>query len=111
MVEDHARFFKALGEDTRLLLVRSLFGVERCACEFSLFSNRDQTTISRHLKVLVDAGILKSRKAGRYVFYSIKNEKIEAALGQFGLKPLAGHFGGCSDENRESEECCPKEVQ
>ena len=88
MVEDHARFFKALGEDTRLLIVRCLLGAERCACKFSQVSDREQTTISRHLKVLVDGGVLKSRKEGRYVFYSIKDEKIKAILGQFGLEPV-----------------------
>ena len=77
--------FKALGDETRLKIVRCLLTQEYCACEFTIEIEKDQTTISRHLKLLVDAGILKSEKKGRNIIYSIKDKATKDMLIKFGI--------------------------
>lgn len=69
--EKQAEIFKALGHPTRLLLAHKLKGGEKCVCELNEFVDIEQPTLSRHLKILKDAGVLKSRKVGMQVFYSL----------------------------------------
>jgi len=80
------KIFKALGDETRIKIVGYLLSKDICACDFTSMTEKDQTTISRHLKVLVEAGILKFEKHGRNVIYSIKNDKVKKMLLDFGLK-------------------------
>ncbi|KYC45870.1 MAG: DNA-binding transcriptional repressor ArsR [Candidatus Methanofastidiosum methylothiophilum] len=80
--------FKALGDETRLKIVRCLLTQEYCACEFTFDIQKDQTTISRHLKILVDAGILKSQKNGRNIIYSIKDKATIDMLINFGIEGI-----------------------
>ena len=77
MIKNKVKFFKALGDETRLNIVRYLLNNKHCACEFTSMTKKDQTTISRHLKVLVEAGILKYEKKGRNIIYSIKDNEIK----------------------------------
>ena len=83
------KFFKALGDETRICIVRCLLNQEQCACNFTSTASKDQTTISRHLKVLVDAGILKYEKNGRKIIYSIKDNDVKEVLLHLGLEPLS----------------------
>jgi ArsR family transcriptional regulator len=80
MLGKKAEFFRALGDETRLKIVRRLMGGECCACRFASLTGKDQTTVSRHLKILTGAGILKSRKEGRNVLYSLKNREKTGKL-------------------------------
>lgn len=80
------KIFKALGEETRLNIVEYLLFENKCACDFTKCINKDQTTISRHLKILVDSGILSSDKKGRNITFKIKNEKMKNILLNFGLE-------------------------
>ena len=88
MIRNKVKFFKALGDETRLRIVRYLLDHEYCACDFTPMTKKDQTTISRHLKVLVEAGILKYRKKGRNIIYSIKDKDVKEALLNFGIKKI-----------------------
>jgi len=88
MVKDKVKFFKALGDETRLKIVRYLLKHKFCACEFTSITKKDQTTISRHLKVLVEAGILKYEKKGRNIIYSIKDAETKKGLLTFGIKGI-----------------------
>ncbi|NYT04663.1 MAG: winged helix-turn-helix transcriptional regulator [Candidatus Methanofastidiosa archaeon] len=84
-MDSQVEIFKALGDETRLRIVRCLLTQEYCACEFTFDIHKDQTTISRHLKTLVDAGILKSEKKGRNIIYSIKDKATIDMLVNFGI--------------------------
>jgi len=84
-MDTQVEIFKALGDETRLKIVRCLLTQEYCACEFTIDIEKDQTTISRHLKILVDAGILKSEKKGRNIIYSIKDKATKDMLIKFGI--------------------------
>lgn len=87
-MESQVEIFKALGDETRLKIVRCLLTQEYCACQFTLDIQKDQTTISRHLKILVDAGILKSEKKGRNIIYSIKDKATIDMLLNFGIEGM-----------------------
>ena len=81
------KFFKALSDETRLGIIEYLLHEEWFACDFANIINKDQTTISRHLKVLVQAEILTSEKKGRNIIYRIKDNEMKKRLQEFGLKP------------------------
>jgi len=83
-----AKFFKALGDETRLKVVRCLLSKQFCACDFSEYIKKDQTTISRHLKILVEADILCSEKKGRNVIYKVKNNEVKKQLKSAGIQSL-----------------------
>jgi len=70
--EKQAEIFKSLGHPTRLMLAHKLRKKELCVCELNEFVEIDQSTLSRHLKILKDSGVLKSRKVSMQVFYSLR---------------------------------------
>lgn len=86
MSESKARFFRALGDETRLTILGYLLKNEHCACSFKDIETKDQTTISRHLKVLTEAGLIKRRKSGRNLIYSIKDDDIRNRLVTMGIE-------------------------
>ena len=63
--------FKALGDNNRLRIVCMLAVRELCVCEINAVLNISMSTISSHLKVLRNAGIVKSRKDGRWIIYRL----------------------------------------
>lgn len=77
MIEDKVKFFKALGNETRLRIIKYLLENDLCACDFESMVGKDQTTISRHLKVLTEAGILEKERDGRNIVYTIKDEDLK----------------------------------
>jgi len=70
--ERQSEIFKALGHPTRLLLAHRLQGKELCVSELNEFVDIEQSTLSQHLKILKQAGVLKSRKEGQQVFYALR---------------------------------------
>jgi ArsR family transcriptional regulator len=71
-----SKIFKALSDQTRLRIVELLAKKEICACEFVPLTKKAQPTVSQHLRVLENAGIIKSRKDGKMVIYSLANPKV-----------------------------------
>lgn len=70
---DTARIFKALGDPTRLQLlsiVAAHEGGEACVCDLTEPVGLSQPTVSHHLKILVDAGLLTREQRGRWSYYS-----------------------------------------
>ncbi len=67
-----ARIMKALGHPTRLLMVEELGAGERCVCDLVKLVGDDFSTVSRHLLVLKNAGILEYEKRGLMVFYRLR---------------------------------------
>jgi len=90
---DIAKVFKALGDETRLKIVRCILHQELCACYFVQITKKDQTTVSRHLKVLTEAGVLSYGKRGKYRYYKIRDKDMRKMLLSFGIKPL--ETGAC----------------
>jgi ArsR family transcriptional regulator len=71
-----SKIFKALSDQTRLRIVELLEKREICACEFVPLTKKAQPTVSQHLRVLENAGIIKSKKDGKMVIYSLANPKV-----------------------------------
>ena len=70
--EKQSEIFKALGHPTRLMLAHNLRDGERCVCELNELVDIDQSTLSRHLKILKSSGVLKSKKVGLNVYYALR---------------------------------------
>ena len=66
-----ARIFKALGHPSRLLMVDALRDGEKCVCDLQALVGDDMSTISKHLAVLRDAGVVTRRKQGVNIYYSL----------------------------------------
>lgn len=76
-IEEGAMLFKALGDETRLSIVRRLAEAgELCACDLAC-CGLTQPTMSHHLKVLREAGIVTAEKRGLWVHYSLKRDKLD----------------------------------
>ena len=69
-----AKIFKALGDETRLEIVRMLIGKERCVCAFLNAFSMTQPAISNHLRVLREAGLVIDSRDGRWIFYRLNPE-------------------------------------
>jgi len=65
--------FAALGDPVRLAIVRRLLRRESCICELTGCCAKDQSVIFRHVKLLEDAGIVVTRKDGKYLRCTIKD--------------------------------------
>ena len=67
-----ARVLKALAHPTRLFLVDALTHGERCVCDLTALVGADISTVSKHLSILRNAGIIADDKRGAQVFYQLK---------------------------------------
>ena len=77
-----ARWFHALSDETRLGIVRKLAAGERCVCDLQDALDAAQSRLSFHLKVLKEAGLVSDRKQGRWAYYSLNPEVLDA-MGEF----------------------------
>jgi DNA-binding transcriptional ArsR family regulator len=70
-MKDAVRLFKALGDPTRLRIVKLLERGELCVCQLTAALGMGQSRISRHLAILKDAGLIEDRRAGKWVHYRL----------------------------------------
>ena len=70
--EMRAKIIKAIAHPTRLFIVDELSRGERCVCELTDMIGADVSTVSKHLSILRNAGILQMDKRGVQVFYSLR---------------------------------------
>lgn len=70
--EKRSQVFKALAHPARLFIVEQLAAGERCVCELTAMLELDTSTVSKHLSVLKNAGVVYDEKRGLMVYYSIK---------------------------------------
>lgn len=70
-IAEQAKIFKALGHPSRLLMVDAMRDGEKCVCDLQALVGDDMSTISRHLSVLREAGIVSTRKMGTNIYYTI----------------------------------------
>jgi len=72
------RWFHALADETRLGIVERLRAGERCVCDLTDDLEASQSRLSFHLKTLKDAGIVTDRRQGRWIYYALNPETMEA---------------------------------
>jgi ArsR family transcriptional regulator len=73
-----AKAFAALGDPVRVQLLGLLANGEVCACDLVEPVGKSQPTVSHHLKVLSEAGLVHGEKRGRWVWYSVDAERVAA---------------------------------
>lgn len=76
LVELRADALKALAQPTRLKIIDFLRDGERCVCEIYPAISGEQSNTSRHLNMMLDAGVLTRRKDGLKIFYAIRHPEI-----------------------------------
>lgn len=79
--EQLARVFKALGDPTRVRLVSLIAaadGGEACICDLTEPVGLSQSTVSHHMKLLTDAGLISREQRGKWAYYRVVDEALTA---------------------------------
>ena len=79
---DLAELFKVFGDSTRIKILWALFESEMCVCDIAYLLNMTQSAISHQLRVLKQAKLVKNRKEGKIVYYSLMDEHIKQIFDQ-----------------------------
>ncbi|WP_436667249.1 ArsR/SmtB family transcription factor [Latilactobacillus sakei] len=69
-----AKVFKALSDRNRVKVIDLLSNGEKCACDLLEEFDFSQPTLSHHMKVLIEAGIVQARKSGKWQHYSLNSD-------------------------------------
>ena len=78
--QNKAKVFKAFCDENRLIILEMLQSGEKCACKLLDELKISQSTLSHHMKILFESGIVSSRKEGKWTHYSISKEGSIKAL-------------------------------
>ncbi len=104
-VHQVADVFKSLGHPARVKMVKALAGGEKCVCELVEAAGLGWSTVSRHLAVLREAGVLRDEKRGQQVIYRVAMPCVNRfldCLEQPARFPEMHGVCGCSDEGSSS---------
>ena len=71
-----SEIFKAMNDPTRLKIINALLLTEMCTCDMAAFMNMSQPAVSHHLKALRQGGLIKYRRDGKNVYYSLDDEHV-----------------------------------
>ena len=97
-----AKVFKAFCDENRLQILGLLRSGEKCACKLLDELQIGQSTLSHHMKILCDSGVVRGRKEGKWVHYSIDPVGAERArqllAQQLTLLPFLEKDEGCCKE-------------
>lgn len=77
---DFVRMLKALSEETRLKIVRSLFQKPHCTQQLAQIHGISEAAVSKHLKLLMEANYVSTERRGNYVFYTLRPQEMEMIL-------------------------------
>ena len=79
---DLAELFKVFGDTTRIRILFILLEEELCVCDLAQALNMTQSAISHQLNILKRSKLVKSRREGKSVFYSLADEHVRTIIGQ-----------------------------
>ncbi|MBR3882729.1 MAG: winged helix-turn-helix transcriptional regulator [Clostridia bacterium] len=74
---DLAELFKVFGDSTRMKIINALMKQDLCVCDIALITNSTPSAISHQLRVLKQAKLVKYRKEGKSVIYSLDDEHVK----------------------------------
>ena len=97
--EERAKVFKALCDERRQRILELLHGGEKCACVLIEEMGMPQSSLSYHMKILCESGIVTSREEGKWTHYQISRQGSEKAVAL--LKTITA-----VEENGAEESCC-----
>lgn len=81
-MEATAELFKVFGDPTRLKLLAALLGQEMCVCDLSDLLGISQSAVSHQLRLLRTSRLVKNRREGKSVFYSLDDDHVATILAQ-----------------------------
>ena len=79
-VEDMTAFFKVLGDETRIRIVLLILDAERCVSDIASSLSMSDSAVSHQLKALKSAGLVKTRRDGKNIYYSLDDEHVNEIL-------------------------------
>jgi DNA-binding transcriptional ArsR family regulator len=79
---DLAELFKVFGDTTRVKILYALFAAEMCVCDIAALLNMSQSAISHQLRVLKQARLVKFRRQGKVVYYSLDDDHVKQIFDQ-----------------------------
>lgn len=79
---DLAEIFKVFGDSTRIKILYVLFESEMCVCDIAQLLNMNQSAISHQLKILKQNRLVRSRREGKAVFYSLADGHVRTIINQ-----------------------------
>ena len=108
--ESHARIFKAFCDEQRLRILEMLRGGEKCACVLLEKLDIGQSTLSYHMKMLCESGIVISRTEGKWTHYRISERGSRFAISLMEELTRANYSTAtcctdCSEEIEDTEKC------
>ncbi|HEY8893079.1 MAG TPA: metalloregulator ArsR/SmtB family transcription factor [Clostridium sp.] len=101
--DDNSKIIKALSDPSRLKIIDILSCGERCACDILEHFEFTQPTLSHHMKVLMDCGILNCRKDGLWSYYSLNNNNCNKLI--LFLMNLITDTDECICKDKAKSEC------
>ncbi|WP_088050655.1 ArsR/SmtB family transcription factor [Virgibacillus dakarensis] len=105
-IEKVALTLKLLGDRTRLTMAGLLKDNECCVCEFVEVFEMSQPAISQHLRKLRDAGIVKERRRGQWIFYSLNKKSERYPLVMTLLNQIPDQQEKLANLEREGKRIC-----
>ena len=79
---DLAELFKVFGDSTRIRILFVLFEAEVCVCDLAQVLNMTQSAISHQLRILKQNKLVKNRREGKSIFYSLADDHVRALIAQ-----------------------------
>ncbi len=79
---DLAELYKVFGDSTRMKIMYVLFASEMCVCDIAQLLNMSQSAISHQLRVLKQSKLVKARREGKVVFYSLADDHVRTIVDQ-----------------------------
>lgn len=79
---DLAELFKTFGDSTRIRILFVLFEAEVCVCDIAETLHMTQSAISHQLRILKQSKLIKSRREGKSIFYSLADEHVKTIIAQ-----------------------------
>lgn len=79
---DLAELFKVFGDSTRIRILFVLFEAEVCVCDLAKALNMTQSAISHQLRILKQSKLVKSRREGKSIFYSLADDHVRTIINQ-----------------------------
>ena len=78
---DLAELFKIFGDSTRIKILYVLFEAELCVCDIAAVLNMSQSAISHQLRTIKQARLVKNRREGKTVYYSLADDHVKTIIG------------------------------
>jgi DNA-binding transcriptional ArsR family regulator len=78
---DLAELFKIFGDSTRIKILYALFEAELCVCDIAEILNMSQSAISHQLRTIKQARLVKNRREGKTIYYSLADDHVKTIIG------------------------------